>query len=109
MATVRQIDSTLTKIATFFAKHRKILTKAEYLSSGPAPVRMNIILRIFGTYDRMIVCLREKHNYLEGMEEADKLENVKPAKAEPKVVKAPKAPVTKKPVARAPKKETSDE
>ena len=112
MPTIRQKQSTLAKIAVYFSNQRKIKTKHEYMTSSPVPVRMNIILRTFGTYERMINCLKEDHPYLYGMEEAD-ASDVKPAekptvKAEPKAVKAapaPKKPVAKKPEAPAPKEE----
>lgn len=121
MPTVRQKQSALTKIANYFSTQRKFLTKHEYTTSGPVPIRMNIIIRTFGTYERMINCLKQEHPYLEGMEEADVLEGVKPA---PKPAEAPKAPeppkappapkvapkpaAEKKPEAPAPKKEVSD-
>lgn len=113
MATIRQKGAALTKLAVFFGGQRKILTKHEYTKYGTVPVRLNIILRLFGTYERMVNCLKEAHPYLHGMEEADKLESAKPAekptvKAEPKAVKAapaPKKPAAKKPEAPAPKEE----
>lgn len=112
MPTIRQKNSVLTKIAAFFGKNRKIMSKHEYKNSGSVPVRMNIILRTFSTYERMINALLEEHEYLNGMEQADKLEKVaeKPEvkKAE---VKAPEVKKTevKKPAAAKPKQESKDE
>lgn len=115
MPTVRQKNSTLTKLAVFFGNARKVMTKHEYMTTSRVPVRMNVILRTFGTYERMLNCLKEQHGYLDGMEEADKLENVKPApkavEEKPKAVKAAPAPKTAamKPEAKVtPKKEESD-
>lgn len=113
MPTIRQKNSALTKIAVFFGNKRKILTKHEYSTAGSVPIRMNIIIRTFGTYERMINCLKEQHPYLEGMEEADKLENPQVAK-KPALDTEAKKPEIKKAVAKKPEakvtptKEASD-
>jgi len=108
MPTVRQKGSVLTKLSIYFAGKRKVLTKHEYMHAGTVPVRMNIITRVFGTYERMVNCLMQDHPYLEGMVEADKAEAPKPAvkKSEekpastattkPKPVKAESKPVVEK-------------
>lgn len=111
MPTIRQKQSSLTKIANYFSIKRKILTKHEYAKSGPVPIRMNIILRTFGTYERMINCLKQDHPYLEGMEEADASEGVKPATKpveKKEAIKVASKITVKKPEAPAPKKEVSD-
>jgi hypothetical protein len=111
MPTIRQKQSSLNKIANFFSITRKILTKHEYMSSGSVPIRMNIIIRTFGTYERMINSLKQSHPYLEGMEEADVLEGVKPAPKpveKKEAIKVASKVTVKKPEAPAPKKEVSD-
>lgn len=117
MPTIRQKNSVLTKIAVFFGKNRKIMSKHEYKSCGSVPVRLNIILRTFSTYERMINALLEEHEYLNGMEQADKLEKVaeKPEVKKPEVKKAEaktpeiKKTEVKKPAAAKPVEEAKDE
>lgn len=74
MPTVRQKNGAARKLANFFARARKIHSKHEYRQVKGAPLRIDALVRTFGTYERMVNYVIERHPYLDGMQEADALE-----------------------------------
>lgn len=59
MTRLRQKGAVLDLIAEVMLKHKKILTKQEYIALGSVPVRYGQIQNFFGSWDRMINFMRK--------------------------------------------------
>jgi|14BtaG_2_1085337.scaffolds.fasta_scaffold04793_5 hypothetical protein len=81
MTRLRQKGAVLDLIAEVMLKHKKVLSKQEYIGLGQVPVRYGQIQNFFGSWERMINFMRKSR--------PDVFEAVKPKPAPPPVKPAP--------------------
>ena len=81
MTRLRQKGAVLGLIAEVMLKHKKVLSKQEYIALGTVPVRYGQIQNFFGSWERMLDFMRKSR--------PDVFEAIKPKPA-PKAAPKPK-------------------
>ncbi len=84
MTRLRQKGAVLGLIAEVMLKHKKVLSKQEYIALGTVPVRYGQIQNFFGSWERMLDFMRKSR--------PDVFEAIKPkpAPSAPKAAPKPK-------------------